>query len=35
MAHGREQYNQTEKRKKPTKTLAEKRKEKREKKENR
>jgi hypothetical protein len=35
MAHGREQFNQTEERKKPQKTLAEKRKEKREKKENR
>lgn len=35
MAHGREQYNMTEERKKPKKTLAEKRKEKREKKENR
>lgn len=35
MAHGREQFNQTETRKKPKKTMAEKKQEKREKKANR
>lgn len=34
MAHGREQFNQTEKRKKPQKTLAQRRQKKRERKEN-